>query len=149
MSSASNGSSTNSYDGTVIGNPTLSSGPHAVTDIGFTVMEDWAATESTQGIAIGDIDGDDNQDSFIDALDAIFDRLVLWQDADTDGVSDAGELLGLQDAGITRIDLDATSSLGVDNGNVVFQTGEYATDDGGTGAYVEVALDIEQQQAAA
>jgi len=48
---------------------------------------------------------DGNKDGAIDAKDAAFSRLRLWQDRDGDGVSGAGELRSLAEAGIRSIGL--------------------------------------------
>ena len=52
---------------------------------------------------------DSNSDDLINASDDDFDDLLVWNDADGDGVADDGELLTLTQAGITEIDMDATS----------------------------------------
>ena len=55
----------------------------------------------------------------IDAQDAVFANLKVWVDANTDGVTDAGELKSLTDLGITSFNLTALDALGSDNGNNV------------------------------
>ena len=52
---------------------------------------------------------DANADGLIDALDAEFAALRVWRDLDQDGVSDAGELQSLEEAGISQIDLNKTT----------------------------------------
>lgn len=44
-----------------------------------------------------------NANGTIDAGDAIWDRLQLWVDANHDGVSNAGELVGVESAGLVEI----------------------------------------------
>lgn len=51
-----------------------------------------------------------NGDGQISAQDAIFPFLRLWLDADHDGSTDAGELLGLDEADLTAISLDYTDA---------------------------------------
>jgi len=51
-----------------------------------------------------------NGDGEISAQDAIFPFLRLWLDTDHDGSTDAGELLGLDEAGLARISLDYTDT---------------------------------------
>ncbi len=46
---------------------------------------------------------DENRDGWIDAQDAIFTRLVVWSDRNTDGKSARGELRTLKDVGLTRV----------------------------------------------
>lgn len=52
---------------------------------------------------------DANADGLIDAVDAPFASLRVWRDLDQDGVSDAGELQSLEEAGISQIDLTQTA----------------------------------------
>jgi len=51
---------------------------------------------------------DDNGDGLIDQADAIYDELLLWVDANADGVTDPGELSTLQQLDIVAIDLTPT-----------------------------------------
>ena len=46
---------------------------------------------------------DSNGDGFVDAGDAQFGALSLWRDANSDGVTDAGELFTLLDAGVSSL----------------------------------------------
>jgi hypothetical protein len=55
-----------------------------------------------------------NGDGVIDAGDAVFTRLRLWQDANHNGVSEAGELHGLPALGISKLELDYTESKRTD-----------------------------------
>ncbi|PTN12512.1 cadherin-like domain-containing protein [Nitrosomonas aestuarii] len=48
---------------------------------------------------------DSNSDGQISALDTVWGDLQVWQDANSDGVTDAGELITLDGAGIESIDL--------------------------------------------
>jgi RTX calcium-binding nonapeptide repeat (4 copies) len=52
---------------------------------------------------------DANTDGAVDAADAQFAGLRVWRDLDQDGVSDAGELLSLEEAGISQINLAKTA----------------------------------------
>ena len=51
---------------------------------------------------------DENGDGVVDSGDSAFGELVLWQDLNTDGISDAGELMSLSDAGVASINVNAT-----------------------------------------
>ena len=55
-----------------------------------------------EGLAMG---FDSNDDGKFNALDAKFGEFKVWQDADQDGVSDAGEVRSLADWGLTEINL--------------------------------------------
>ena len=50
---------------------------------------------------------DENQDGRIDAQDAVYAQLAVWQDKNGNGISEEGEMLGLAEAGIAAIDLNA------------------------------------------
>ncbi|MBV5318809.1 MAG: hypothetical protein JZU50_13505, partial [Desulfobulbaceae bacterium] len=73
---------------------------------------------------------DANQDSNIDGQDAVFKELLVWQDGNSDGVSQADELHSLTDLGITSLNLAATSGNTVDNGNLHGLESSYTTIDG-------------------
>ncbi|UIY28982.1 hypothetical protein LZK73_20465 [Neorhizobium galegae] len=84
---------------------------------------------------------DVNNDGKIDASDTGFDKLLVWQDANGNGVSDEGELKGLNDYGITGISLDADSAEGYIDGQALFAEGSFTYADGSTGSFVEVGFD--------
>ncbi|MEC9071097.1 MAG: hypothetical protein VX938_01905, partial [Myxococcota bacterium] len=46
---------------------------------------------------------DSNSDGAITAADAAFDRLVVWQDVNSDGISQKAEMLSLTDVGLTSL----------------------------------------------
>ncbi|APC94577.1 hypothetical protein [Francisella tularensis] len=48
-----------------------------------------------------------NADGVFDSQDSAFDEVQVWQDKDQDGITDAGELTSLAEAGIDSIDLNA------------------------------------------
>ena len=51
---------------------------------------------------------DYNLDGLIDAHDEIYNRLLIWQDKNKDGISTPDELMTLKEAGITSINLNYT-----------------------------------------
>jgi hypothetical protein len=76
---------------------------------------------------------DANADGVFNTSDAAFTQVRLWQDADQDGVSDAGELFSLADKGIASISLNATStSINLGNGNTVSATATVTRANGST-----------------
>ena len=84
---------------------------------------------------------DSNDDGVLDAQDARFGEFLVWQDADEDGVSDAGELRTLADAGIASIDLAITAaSPSDDGGQAILGLSSFTRTDGTTGAVGDVAL---------
>lgn len=86
---------------------------------------------------------DANSDGLIDAQDAVFAQLQVWRDANQDGVTDDGELLGLKDLGIVSIDLHGVAQDQAINGNVIQQSGTVNYANGTTTSYYEVAFDVE------
>jgi hypothetical protein len=92
-----------------------------------TVLSDGsAASDGYQALA----ELDSNYDGVISNADAVFSQLGVWSDADTDGVSDAGELRSLTDLGITEIAVTAEVTTTQDNGNTIGLTSSYQTVDG-------------------
>jgi T1SS-143 domain-containing protein len=84
---------------------------------------------------------DANGDGVMDANDAAFASLTVWQDANHDGISEASELSSLADRGITSIDLSATPADSTIDGQQVVSEGTFTTAGGGSGTFVEVAFD--------
>jgi Ca2+-binding RTX toxin-like protein len=82
--------------------------------------------------ALADLDL--NADGVINASDAVFSQLRIWQDFDQDGISDAGELFTLADKSISSISLTATqTNTPLGNGNTQAWTGSFTRTDGTTG----------------
>ncbi|MBK9003019.1 MAG: hypothetical protein IPM41_03890 [Sphingomonadales bacterium] len=92
-----------------------------------------------QGLAA---DHDSNGDGQLDAADSEFARFGVWQDADSDGVTDPGEYRTLAEAGIVRIGLvsDGKSYLAA-NGEVTVK-GEalYIRADGTSGKLADATF---------
>jgi hypothetical protein len=85
---------------------------------------------------------DTNRDGRLDAQDSYFSLLSVWQDKNSDGKTDAGELMSLSEVGLTTIPLMAdqvsmrsagiriplvTESDGFLIGDALFQTAPYAS----------------------
>jgi len=107
-------------------------------DIVFSDDVDGAATD-LQGLAMA---YDSNGDSTLDADDAAFAEFGVWQDADSDGMVDAGEFRSLTDAGITSINLTSDGiAYSAANGDVlVHGTGSYTAADGSTGILADASF---------
>ena len=70
-------------------------------------------------------DYDSNGDGFVDAGDADFGDLQVWQDANENGVTDEGELVDLESAGVASLSTDFENVFNTDaQGNVL---GEYSS----------------------
>jgi hypothetical protein len=88
---------------------------------------------------------DANHDGKLDAADAAFATLKIWQDADGDGYTSTGELLTLTEAGIRSIATGYTNGAATDaNGNQHKQLGSYTTTTGQTRTATDVWFKTDQ-----
>ena len=78
--------------------------------------------------ALADLDA--NQDGTIDSWDDAFSSLKIWRDANSDGITDAGELLTLTEHEIVSLNLAYRESDRVDNGNELRLVSDYTKTDG-------------------
>ena len=87
---------------------------------------------------------DSNNDGVISAADSGYASLQIWQDADGDGVTDAGELKSLSALGIASISLTsaAPATPMVIGGNSVSRVGSFTRSDGSSGAVGDVVFAI-------
>jgi|688.fasta_scaffold23724_2 hypothetical protein len=81
---------------------------------------------------------DCNTDGSLDALDAAYSSLLLWQDRNTDGVSQTDELTGLPAAGIQSIKLSYTTGSLLNNGNLIRETSSFSTTSGSSAVIADV-----------
>ncbi|MGI9501661.1 MAG: hypothetical protein ACR2RE_01225, partial [Geminicoccaceae bacterium] len=111
-------------------------------EIEFTEWHDDARTD-LEGLAYG---FDSNGDGAVNNQDERFIELQVFQDGNGDGVSDPGELMSLEEAGITSIDVSGVPYEGEPSviqekaGNQVFGVTAVAYDDGSFGIAGDVAL---------
>lgn len=88
---------------------------------------------------------DTNGDGIIDSRDANFSSLEIWRDANGDGVTNAGELMSLADAGIASISLSSTKvSQYTVSGARVTSVGSVTTTDGAVHTAESVWLTTDQ-----
>jgi len=99
--------------------------------------------------AKSDLDGlsafDSNGDGKLSADDSAFGDFRVWQDANANGVSDAGEVKSLADIGIAAIDLagaPVNQSWGWD-ANITINTGTFERTDGSVGQLADAALNYD------
>ncbi|MFH1870442.1 MAG: calcium-binding protein [Pseudomonadota bacterium] len=79
-------------------------------------------------------DLDDTHDGQVDSQDAAWTELKVWQDANSDGLTQAGELKTLDQAGIQSIATVYTAIAATDShGNQHLQQGSFTKSDGSTG----------------
>ena len=87
--------------------------------------------------ALADLDG--NKDGVLDANDAAFTTLRVWQDQNSNGLLDEGELCALEDLGIVSLNTSYTNQNVVDeHGNAHRQVGSFTFADGTTGQMADV-----------
>ena len=75
---------------------------------------------------------DSNNDNIIDEKDEKFDKLLLWQDKNSNTVTDKGELKTLREHNIKSIDLNYKNINSTNNGNFIRQTSKVMFNDGTT-----------------
>ncbi len=66
---------------------------------------------------------DDNEDGLIDENDTAFSKLKVWQDKNSDGVSQAGELYSLDELGIAAISLKQENVDGTNSADITYRDG--------------------------
>ncbi|MFC7474911.1 hypothetical protein ACFQS7_11135 [Dankookia sp. GCM10030260] len=100
-----------------------------------TLAADGRPLPFTESAAFGDgLDRlaslDANRDGRIDAADAGFAVLRVWQDGDGDGAVDPGEIRSLDERGIAGLDLAAETASEMRDGNTVTRIGSFTLADG-------------------
>lgn len=87
---------------------------------------------------------DVNNDGIIDARDTIFSDLLIWQDRNQDGISQADELLSLEAMKITSISL-ASQEAGYEAGDSFVSHESFFTyEDGRTGSIADVWFNVQE-----
>jgi len=90
-------------------------------------------------------DLDDNRDGRLDSHDAAWSELRIWQDRNSDGITDAGELTTLDELGIAGIATGFSNTATTDSqGNQHLQQGWYTKTDGSSGRAEDIwfAVDL-------
>ena len=75
-------------------------------------------------------DMDTNTDGVINAEDDYFDQIQVWKGANSDGITDDGELVGLTEAGVSEISIKAIETNDDSNGNTIGLKSTYTDLDG-------------------
>jgi len=86
---------------------------------------------------------DSNDDGIIDAQDSTFAELLLWRDANGDGVSQSGELKTLAELGVASISLSATATNQQVAGHGILWQSGFTRTDGSTGTVSDVFFEID------
>ncbi|HEX8308953.1 MAG TPA: putative Ig domain-containing protein [Allosphingosinicella sp.] len=97
--------------------------------------------------AVSDLEGlaafDSDKDGQLDSGDSKYGSFLVWQDLDSDGISEAGEMKSLAESGIAAISLalkPTGQTLQFTDGNVIANTSTFTRSDGTTGSVGDVAL---------
>ncbi|MCY6379413.1 calcium-binding protein [Hoeflea prorocentri] len=98
----------------------------------------------TDGFAVLEM-FDSNGDGMIDASDEAFSKLRIWRDLNQNGVSDAGELMTLAEAGIESISLISSEVNGTNNGNTVARQAVFNFVNGSTGTIQSIFFQTDRQ----
>ena len=86
---------------------------------------------------------DTNHDGVIDSQDAAFADLRVWVDANSDGITESGELKTLTDLQISQLSLSINTEATFNNGNLVGLNSSYQTTDGATHAAADVWFQVD------
>lgn len=101
---------------------------------------------------VGDLEGaktdleglkafDSNGDGVLDALDARFAEFKLWFDTNSNGISDAGEVKSLAEAGINAIGLSSVAPENSDDGgNIIYGKASFTRTNGTSGTALDAGL---------
>ncbi len=104
-------------------------------------FSEWASDDqvAANGGSVSDLDGlrlvfDTNHDNVLDAYDARWSEFRVWRDANQNGVTDAGELETMSEAGIKLINLlpSTDGAQSFSDGSSITGTSSYQTTDGTT-----------------
>ncbi|WP_435277213.1 Ig-like domain-containing protein [Psychrobium sp. nBUS_13] len=83
-------------------------------------------------------DLDSNNDGVLNSDDDAYNELQVWQDRNSDGITQADEMMSLEDAGVSEISLASTTSSINDNGNIIGEQGSYTGIDGSENEMADV-----------
>ena len=111
------------------------------------VFTEWSETAETDMEAIAEV-FDTNQDGVLDAQDDQWDQFRVWQDKDSDGQTDQGELVSLGDLMIESIDLtyaaDSQKGIAADGDVVIHGQSTVTYTDGSTGIAEDASFAISE-----
>lgn len=111
-----------------------------ISEISFVGDKEGAQTD-LEGLAAFDSNGD----GLLNGADEQFVEFRVWRDGNGDGVTDAGELLSLAEAGIISIVLGGTPTGEIpgEGQNIVYNTSIYVLSSGETGTLLDAGLAYE------
>ena len=86
---------------------------------------------------------DQNGDGVIDAQDAVWQKLVVWQDVNQDGISQEDEMSLLSEFGIVAINVNADETGYYNNGQWISHDSTFIYEDGSEGEIVDAWFDYD------
>lgn len=88
---------------------------------------------------------DTNSDGIFSALDAKWNQFGVWQDANSDGITDEGEFKRLSEMGISSISLTSDGKFSIINEQTVHGVGSMQMEDGSAMAIADVTLEYSNE----
>jgi len=122
-------------DGLLVFDKDMDDAATDIDEISFVGYKDGARTD-LEGL----LGFDSNADGLLDARDDLFGQFKVWQDANQNGISEAGEMKTLLAAGIAAIELTSDETVRVVGDNVSFGLGDYHRTDGSTGQFSDTGF---------
>ena len=108
-----------------------------------TIKED--GSKAKDGFdALSDLDS--NYDDVINSSDQSYHELKVWQDKNSDGISQQDEILSLLDAGISEINLNYENTNIDNNGNNISLKSTFTSDENQIGEIADVLFEFEENQ---
>lgn len=101
--------------------------------------EDLVGARAGSGGGFGELaEMDGNGDGRVDAADAAYGKLRIFQDANRDGKATAGELTGLAEAGIVALNVASREVAQTSGDQRIVEAGSFVRADGSAGEAVDV-----------
>ena len=120
-------------------NGTINNGSELFGD--YTKLKD-GQTAANGYAAMADLD--DNLDGKLDSQDAAWNELKIWQDLDSNGITETGELKTLEESGVQSINTGYINITNIDSqGNQHLQQGNFTKADGSTGLAEDIWFNVD------
>ena len=114
---------------------------------GEHMLKDDGTTAANGFDALGQYD--ENNDGVIDEKDQIFSQLEIWQDINSDGISQDEELFSIKELGITQLSLFSEQTNENNNGNIEGLQGYYLDEHGNKQSFADIWFSYETDSSSA